>query len=78
MVACYHHWTNQQLAHWKQYQQVMPTPFNPVGMAPVSYSEYPHLHRDMWSGEPDLNDRETPLEMRKTQECTGLEGSSCN
>ncbi|MDP6828976.1 MAG: hypothetical protein QGH42_10650 [Kiritimatiellia bacterium] len=56
----------------------MPTPFNPVGMAPVSYSEYPHLHRDMWSGEPDLNDRETPLEMRKTQECTGLEGSSCN
>lgn len=61
----YHHWTNFQHKNWKQYQEVMPTPFNPVEMAPVTYSEYPNLHRDMWSGEPGFNDRDTRVEVRK-------------
>jgi DMSO reductase family type II enzyme molybdopterin subunit len=61
----YHHWTNQQHKNWKQYQRVMPTPLNPVEMAPVTYSEYPNLHRDMWSGEPGFNDRDTRVEVRK-------------
>jgi hypothetical protein len=43
----------------------MPTPFNPVEMAPVTYSEYPNLHRDIWSGEPGFNDRDTRVEVRK-------------
>lgn len=61
----YNHWTNMQHKKWKQYQRVMPTPFNPVEMAPVTYSEYPNLHRDMWSGEPGFNDRDTRVEVRK-------------
>ncbi len=54
-----------QHKNWKQYQRVMPAPFNPVEMAPVTYSEYPNLHRDVWSGEPGFNDRDTRVEVRK-------------
>ncbi|MBQ75844.1 MAG: hypothetical protein CMQ20_12595 [Gammaproteobacteria bacterium] len=61
----YHHWTNMQHKKWKQYQEVMPTPFNPVEMAPVTYTDHPNLHRGMWSGEPGFNDRDTRIEVRK-------------
>ncbi|MDP6375169.1 MAG: molybdopterin-dependent oxidoreductase [Kiritimatiellia bacterium] len=64
LAAIYHHWTNLQHKNWKQYQTVMPTPFNPVEMAPVTYSEYPNLHRDIWCGEPGFNDRDTRVEVR--------------
>jgi DMSO reductase family type II enzyme molybdopterin subunit len=65
LAIIYHHWTNLQHKNWKQYQRVMPAPFNPVNMAPVTYSEYPNLHRDVWSGEPGFNDRDTRVEVRK-------------
>ncbi|HJP41512.1 MAG TPA: molybdopterin-dependent oxidoreductase, partial [Dehalococcoidia bacterium] len=61
----YHHWTNSQYKEWKHFQRVMPTPLNPVEMAPVTYAEYPNLHRDFWSGEPGFNDRDTRIELRK-------------
>jgi len=61
----YHHWTNMQHKNWKQYQEVMPTPFNPVEMAPVTYNDHPNLHRGMWSGEPGFNDRDTRIEISK-------------
>ncbi|MBT7371954.1 MAG: molybdopterin-dependent oxidoreductase, partial [Gammaproteobacteria bacterium] len=65
LAIIYHHWTNQQHKNWKQFQRTMPTPFNPVEMAPVTYSEYPNLHRDVWAGEPGFNDRDTRVEIRK-------------
>ena len=62
----YHHWTNSQYKEWKHFQRVMPAPFNPVEMAPVDYTEYPNLHRTIWSGEPGFNDRDTRIDVRKT------------
>jgi DMSO reductase family type II enzyme molybdopterin subunit len=65
LAIIYHHWLNQQHKNWKQFQRVMPTPLNPVEMAPVTYAEYPNLHRDVWAGEPGFNDRDTRVEVRK-------------
>jgi len=61
----YQHWTNSQYKKWKHFQRVMPTPVNPVEMAPATYAEYPNLHRSVWSGEPGFNDRDTRVEVRK-------------
>ena len=59
-------WPQTYLTKFSSNQQrVMPAPFNPVEMAPVTYSEYPNLHRDVWSGEPGFNDRDTRVDIQK-------------
>lgn len=65
-VIVYHQWENFQFKDWRQFQQVMPTPFNPVEFAPAG-SEYPNL-RPMWfTGYPGFSDRDTRVEVRKAE-----------
>ncbi|MBI2913348.1 MAG: nitrate reductase, partial [Chloroflexi bacterium] len=60
----YHSWENYQFKQWKQFQQVMPTPFNPVEFAPAG-AEYPNVRGMYATGYPGLSDRDTRVEVRK-------------
>ncbi len=60
-----HAWTNAQFADGRHFQQVMPSPFNPIEFAPVTFAEYPNLASDGWAGDVGCNDRETRVEIRR-------------
>jgi nitrate reductase alpha subunit len=63
-TVIYHAWTNAQFRKGKHFQQVMPSPFNPIEFVPVTFAEYPNLTWDLWSGSPGSSDRETRVEVK--------------
>lgn len=63
-VIVYHSWENSQFKEWRQFQQVLPSPFNPIGFAPAG-SEYPNVRSHFTAGYPGLNDRDSRVEVRK-------------
>ncbi|MCZ7526760.1 MAG: molybdopterin-dependent oxidoreductase [Acidimicrobiia bacterium] len=63
-AAVYHQWTNAQFRDGNHFKQVMPSPFNPIEFAPVTFAEHPNLTWDLFSGSPGSNDRDTRVEIR--------------
>lgn len=63
-VIIYHSWENTQFKGWRQFQQVMPSPFNPISFAPAG-SEYPNVRAHFTVGYPGLHDRDSRAEVRK-------------
>lgn len=60
-----HAWTNAQFRGGRHFQQVMPSPFNPIEFAPATFADYPNLASDQWSGSPGMSDRDTRVDIRK-------------
>ncbi|MBI4300206.1 MAG: molybdopterin-dependent oxidoreductase, partial [Chloroflexi bacterium] len=64
-VMIYHSWNNNQFRGWRQFQHVMPTPFNPVEYAPARYRDYPNVASGGIAGDPGFSDRDSRVEVRK-------------
>ncbi len=63
-VIIYHAWDNHQFKGWRQFQQVMPTPFNPVEFAPAA-GEYTKVRAHYQVGIPGMTDRDSRVEVRR-------------
>ena len=61
-VVIYHAWENFQFRNQKGYQNLMPTPLNPVELAGGQF----HLRPNFICLQPSTSDRDTRVEVSKS------------